>query len=287
MQEGARETLQRLIYHTHPNDFESYLKFFDEKERTQLSIIPKVEKPIALHLDSESEKLHNFHYSWYISIISACPKELQRELLTLFTPQQQAKLEKHLKVKTSTKKVNPLIEKFFTHKILKQLGYQQLPPECLFSHSPHFYLLKISKKDLVYILHRLGILDIANMAKKIVDKKTLKDLFKFFTRDQKKWFKEAQKTYIEPLASSTKDIKRCLEDDRSFINFLEKRGILRLSMSLANENSFLVWNLAHILDKGRGEEFLSVVRRCVPSGHTPFYTKQLSDICKPFKEKES
>lgn len=286
MQEGSRETLQKLIYHAHRDDFESYLKYFDEKERTLLASIPKNDEPIALHLDLVDQTIHSFHYSWYLDALNKCTKPVQRELLSIFSDEQSKKLQKNLQIKPSSKKISPLVQKFLSHKLLKELGYEQLPPTCLFSHEKGFFLTKIKKNQLVYAIHKLGIFDIANMAKKIVDKKTLKELNKFFSAEQKRLFKEAQKKYNDPLPSSTKDINKNLEDDRSFANFLEKRGLLRLAIALANENSFLVWHLAHILDKGRGKEFLSIVRRCVPNQHTPYYTRQAFETCKSLKESE-
>lgn len=287
MQEGSRETLQRLIYHAHPNDFEDYLKYFDEKERTQLASIFKVESTIALHLDSPTEVLHSFHYSWYLEFLEQCPKNSQKELLAIFSEEQVKKLGKKLQIKSPNKKVSPVIKKFFTHKVLEKLGYDLLPPACFFSYRDFFFLTKMDKKDLVYVIHKLGIIDMASMAKKIVDKKTLRELFKFLMPEQKKLFKEAQKKYNDPLTSSTKELHKSLEDDRSFSNFVERRGIFRLAIALANENSFLVWHLAHILDKGRGKEFLSVVRRCVPNQYTAYYSRQVLEISKSLKESKS
>lgn len=282
MQEGSREVLQRLLYHTHQDNFNAFLKYFEEKERIQLAALPKIENPIALHLDPLETIVHLFHYSWFIEAFEKCPQPFYAHMLGVFSNEQSDKLQKILKIKSSHKKSSPLLEKFLVQWFLKQLGIEQLPPSCFFSHCSNFFLLKMHKKSLVMILHKLGILDIANMAKKIVDKKTLKELLKFFSPDQKKFFNDAQKMYNEPLASSIKDLDKKLEDDRSFNHFLEKRGILRLAMALANENSFLVWHLAHILDQGRGKEFLSVVRRCVPSPYTLYYNKQLLKLCEHY-----
>ena len=279
MQEDSRKILQRLIYHTHPDDFETFLKYFDEKERNALSHLPKYAEPIALHLDSATEMLHKFHYSWYIEAFEKCPKKLRKELLHVFSPHQKERLSKHLEIKESKKKLPLPLNKYFTDWFLKEIGYQQLPPSCFFSHSIFIKLIHKSKKQLVSDLHHLGIIDIANMAKRIVDQKTLKELINFLNPNQKKLYSEAQKKYNEPLASTTKDVKKKLEDDRSFTNFLEKRGILRLAKSLASENSFFIWHLAHILDKGRGDEFLSVARKCNSNPHTPYYIKQLLQVC--------
>lgn len=284
MQEGSREVLQRLIYFAHPEHFNQHLKYFDEKERVQLASLPKVENPLQLHLDPIEQPLHLFHYSWYIDCFKKCPKHVQPLLLTIFNEEQIKKIEKILEIKLSSKKLSSVVHKFFSHWVLKQIGYDVLPPICFFSHVPGFKLLSIEKRTLVKVLHQLGILDIANMSKRIVDKKTLNEILKFLSPEQKKFFNEAQKKYNEPLACSIKELNKQLEDDRNFTQFLEKRGLLRLAMALANENSFLVWHLAHILDQGRGTEFLSIIRRCIPSVHTAYYTKQLFEIAQINKE---
>lgn len=286
MQDGSREFLQKLMYHTHPNDFDLFLKYFDEKERNLLAALPKHPEPIALHLDHAETYLHKFHYSWFIESFEKCSQSLRKRLLTLFDPYQREKLAKYLNVKAAEKEFAPVVKKFFTQWLLKELGYHLIPPTCFFSHSKCMKLMQVGKIELVSLLHQLGILEIANIAKRIVDKKTLNELLKFLTPGQKKLFLSAQKKYNEPLASSTTNLRKRLQDDRSFLNFLEKKGILRLAKALASEDSFFIWHFAHILDKGRGKEFLSVVRRCMPNASTPYYLKQVLEICQSLEENQ-
>ena len=286
MQEGSREVLQRLIYHTHPDDFETFLKYFDEKERVALSHLPKHAEPIALHLDSASEMLHKFHYSWFIEPLEKHPKKLRKEILQVFNSHQKERLSKHLGIKESKNTLAEPLHKYFIHWFLKEIGYHLLPPSCFFSQSMCIKLVSKTKEELVSTLHHLGIIDIANMAKRIVDQRTLKELLAFLNPAQKKLYSEAQKKFNEPLASTTQDLKKKLEGDRSFTNFLEKRGILRLSKALASENSFFIWHLAHILDKGRGQEFLSVARKCISNPHTSYYMKQLLQISNLIEDKK-
>lgn len=287
MQEGSREVLQRLLYHAHPDDFDTFLKYFEEKERTILDRLPKRPEPIHLHIDNPHIALQTYHYSWFIKPLESCPEPVRKELLVVFSEQQQQKLSKLLKIKLSNKQPSEIVRKYFTHWFLKKLGYDLLPPSCFYTNSPFQALSTMNKNHLVRILHQLGIIEIANMAKRIVDKKTLKDLMHFFTPNQKNLFKEAQKKYNDPLPSMTKDLNKKLEDDRSFNHFLEKKGLLRLAKGLATESRFFVWNLAHILDLGRGQEFLSLIRKSTPNAHTPYYAKQVLELCQKSEKSEA
>lgn len=287
MQEGAREVLQRLLYHAHPDDFDAFLKYFEEKERGLLDRLPKHPDPIRLHIDNPMAILQKYHYSWFIEPLESCPEPVQKELLLVFSQEQQQKLMKLLKTKIAKKEPAEIVRRYFTQWFLKKLGYDLLPPSCFYTDSPFQSLTTMNKNHLVRLLHQLGIIEIANMAKRIVDKKTLKDLMHFFTPNQKKLYKEAQKKYNDPLPSVTKDLNKKLEDDRSFNHFLEKKGLLRLAKGLASESRFFVWNLAHILDRGRGQEFLSLIRKSTPNAHTPYYAKQVLELCHKSEKSEA
>lgn len=285
MQEGSLKVLQRLLYHTHPDNFDSYLKYFEERDRMQLAALPKVETPLALHLDNPQDMLHQIHYSWFLKSFDQLPKSLHKALVQVFSKEQADRLKKMLRIENTTKKNSPCLNAFLVQWFLKEIQLDQQPPTCFLTHSRFFYLLKIHKNDWVALIHQLGVYDLANMSKKIVDKKLLKEMSKLLTSAQKKLFTKAQKSLNDPIPSSYKDLRVKLEDDRTFRSFLEKRGILRLAMALASESSLFVWHLAHVLDRGRGEEFLSVMRRCSTGPHTAYYAKQLAQLCEPYQEK--
>lgn len=286
MQESSREVMQKLLYHTHPENFDLFLKYFEEKERLLIAAMPKEEEPLALHLDPLDQMLHRFHYSWFIPCFEKFSSKEKEGLLTIFSIEQQQKLEKALRIKIASPPPSKLIQKFFLQWILKEIGFSHLPPSCLFPRSDCLFMLKMTKNELVKLLHHLAILELANITKKIVDKKMLKETLGYLSERQTKQFHEAQKKYAEPLSSSTKDLAPSLEEEALFVSFFEKKGILRLAKALAAQNSYFIWHLAHILDKGRGQEFLSIVRRCSPNPHTLYYTKQMLELCPKAQEKE-
>ncbi len=287
MQEGSREVFQRLLVHSHANDFDHFLNYFEESERPLINALPKPEEPLQLHLEPADQVLHSFHYSWFIEHIEEFPKKFYRHILSIFSSEQKQKLQKIVQEKKTTATLSPLAHSYLVQWFLKKIGYNLLPPLCFLPVSSGNQLLNLDKKLIVKMLHHLGILEIANMAQKIVDKKVLHNIFELMTPSQKKWFKEAQKKYSEPLPSSTHDFEKKLQDESLFTNFLEKRGLLRLAKGLACEHRALIWHLAHHLDNGRGKEFLNAARKSIGNTHTPFYHRQVLEIAQSTQEKES
>ncbi|MCH9634097.1 MAG: hypothetical protein S4CHLAM7_08390 [Chlamydiae bacterium] len=276
MLEIERETLHRLLTHFHPNDFEEYFKFFDEHERTSLSKIQPIKSPLNLCLDDLITIFKRIHYSWYISSLETFPKESLSECFELFSKDQVVGLEKHKILITPNQKQSSFLKNCFLERLLKDIGLCNVLPTCFLPDSKSKKFLKFSKIQLVELIQHLGVLEIANLSKKIVAKQTINQIEKLLARKHKKTFKLAQRT-SEPKASSTRDLAKVLKDKKSFAHFLEKRGIERFARGLVLDHSSLIWHIAHILDKGRGQELLIKSRRFMPNPYTPFFNKQLLD----------
>lgn len=272
-----REILHRLLTHFHPENFEDFLKYFEEHERIPLSKIQPVESPLNLRLDDPLFIFHRIHYTWYIDALRKLPKGILNESLSLFSKEQKIGLSRLDFVKKPKKMTSSWLTSFYLQYLLKSIGYDTIPPLCFLPDSKSHHFLNFSKKQLVALIQHLGILELANLSKKIVDKRVLTQMERMLSRADRKLFKNA-KLSSEPNPSSVRDLSKVLLDKKAFFIFIEKRGIERFAKGIVLDHPYMIWHIAHILDKGRGQELLIKARRFMPNPYTPFFNKQVLEV---------
>lgn len=282
---ASREILQRILYQKHPNHFDDYLNHFEESERSALSNLEKIDTPLDIHSDTLADSFKEVHYSWFIPQLEKLPSHAASACLNLFSTKTQNKLKTHLDIKSPKHKCSPFLEKFLVQYLMKQIGFDQMPPKSFLPPAESLELLKLTKDQMVHLICYLGLYELANISKKVLDKEVFKQIDELLSPSQKKIFELAKKT-SEPRSSSTTSIKKHLLDHKTFTVFLEQKGLLRLSKSFALEHCYFIWHFAHKLDSGRGQELLFKVRQALPNTFTSYYHKELLELLQNFKIKE-
>lgn len=272
-----REILHRLLTHFHPNDFEEYFKFYEEPERVQLAKIKLQTEPLELSLDNSSAIFNRIHYSWFIASLEKWPQALVDQSYSIFSSEQVKGLTKMGCFKKPNKTKDAFSTQFYKGQLLKEVGYTTLPPLSILPYTESRRFLTCSKKQLVKFVIHLGLLELANISKKIVDKKVLSQIEKMLSASQKKIYALAKKS-MEPKTSSVRDFAQHLKNKKSFSHFIEKRGLERFARGIVLDHPYFVWHIGHILDKGRGQELLMKSRRFLPNPFTPFYNKQVLEV---------
>lgn len=272
-----REVLHRLLTHYHPHDFEEFFKFFEEPERIQLSKMKVETSPLDLKFDDRFLIFERIHYSWFLDILKKLPQRIVDNCHSIFSDQQIKGLSKLNCFKTPHKIKDPHLTIFYRDYFLNAIGHTTLPPISILPLTSSIRFLNFSKKRLVKIILHLGILELANLSKKIVDQKVLSQIETLLTQPEKKIFQMGKKT-TEPRASTLRDFDQYLKNKKTFTHFLEIKGIERFAMGIVLDHPYFVWHIAHILDRGRGQELLIRARRYLPNPYTPFFNKQLMEI---------
>lgn len=285
MQAIERDIFHRLLTHFHPENYSEYWTHLEEPERVLLEKMHIDDSPLKLKIDSPHQILEGIHYSWFIEPLKQLPSLLLAQALSLLSKEQRQKMSKYPGFKKAYKPASFALSNYLLIFLIEQLGVDELAPLCFLPSSPQNFLLHFTKEKLVQLIERLGLIEIAQVSKKIVDPKVLQRVSKFLNRSQKKRFEEAQKQ-SEPKALSQEHFLKALLDKKTFFVFLEKRGIERLARALVLEHPFFLWHIAHRLDIGRGQELLLKARRLMPSPTTPFYQKQLLQLIEELKESE-
>ncbi len=285
MQAIERDIFHRLLTHFHPEDYSEYWSHLEEPERLALEKMKIDSLPLDLKIDDPMSLFHKIHYSWFMETLKQLPTPLLYQGLSLLSKEQRVKISKFPGFKKAYKPASKAVANYLIFFFLDQLGVNELAPLCFLPSSPYNFLIDLSKEKLVHLIERLGLIEVAQVSKKIVDQKILQKLSKFLSRSQKRRYEEAQKQN-EPKAPSGENFSKSMQDKKTFFIFLEKRGIERLARALVCEHPCLLWHIAHRLDIGRGQELLLKARRFMPSPITPFYQKQLTQLIDELKENE-
>lgn len=189
------------------------------------------------------------HYSWWINPLnewksdasyfcSALPKELKKQLLEVMEIDSPPIL--HDKDTTN----------FLKHTLLLSLGPIPIPADYL-PESLMRILLKLSKKQLIFLIDYLALYDLAFELKHIVDTNILKPIFSFLDKRETTFVKKIT-TSLEPFSLGRMHLEKWNKEESSLRQQLHKKGIFRLSIALHNESKDLLWHIAHRLDVGRG-----------------------------------
>lgn len=272
-----REIFHRLLSFFRPDTFGDYFKYFGEEERLHLEKMSLYEVPLHLKLDKMHRMLHQIHYSWFLSALDKLPEGILVRALAVFSPEQHVGLSKlKLYVKPVEDK-RDWLNQFFIEYFLKTLGYEATVPTCFIPQSKGLRFLRYTKNQLIHLIRHLGIIELASVTKKVIDKKTVNRIHGFLPVKHRKLFDEARR-FNEPRSPSMGNFDQALESERSFSLFIEKRGIERFARACVLEHPTLIWHIAHHLDYARGHEFLQKSRKLSPTPYTPFFTKQIHEI---------
>ncbi len=282
MLSSGHEILKALLSR-HGDQTEIYFKYLEEKDRQILRNIPERSPNPAPRPDSVRALFRKIHYSWFLPVLQNFPSSILPFTFSFFSEEQLSGLRKRIDVPEKIPSSSP-IGRFCFHQSVAEIGLDRMPPLSLLPNTGCSFLIELHKKKIVEIIHRLGLCEVANITKKIVDKNILKETESRLDSGQKKIYEAARKRQ-EPYPSSVRDFKKMIHTKADLLRFIEYRGIHRLAKALAGEDSYRIWYLAHILDQGRGEELLKAIRRRMPDAQTPFFIKQVLEIRDSLSEK--
>ena len=278
-----REIFHRLLVHFFPEHYSQFFSFFDEKERSELEKLPVYEQPLQLKIETCDEALNWIHYSWFTDAFLTLHPFLQEKALGLFQDKQLSGLAKELGIAKVNTRLSKTLRNYLKFYFLKEIGYESISPRAFIPPSSLSSLLELPKKKLVELIRLLGLTEVAQLSKKIVDSSLLKALTRKLSAKEKLFFSLAQKQ-SEPKALAALNFAHVLETDTLFRQTIEKRGIQRFARALVLEHPFFIWHLAHQLDRGRGQHLLIYCRRYLANPYTPFYQKQLLEYTRQLEE---
>ncbi|MCB1113670.1 MAG: hypothetical protein KDK62_02830 [Chlamydiia bacterium] len=234
-----------------PDETNLLLDFFPEGKEAIEGITNEQNDP-SLAFQSPEEILLNIHYSWLAQKLSKNPKEMAKLYLAAFPKTLKEKIQGLLNAPLELPEISFLAKRYLQLEFLKQLLPEDFIPAHFTPKSDLKPLGALDKNKMVEVIDFLGLFDLTEEMKKIVDTKLLKKLNDTLSSKQKAFIKECmqKKDNIQAPPFPLYDWNGNKKELKKRIH---KKGLIRLSKALSGEDPRFIWHVTRTLDTGRGK----------------------------------
>lgn len=237
------------------------MQFLPEEEQQRLHALPR-----SMREEAPSFSLENVHWSWLIPTLKSYSLQDAMAFIAALDLSVREPLGFALKVEIDRLELSPLGRGFLRQQLWESLmphAQGVLPIEAL-PPSSMKKLLAFSKKGLVQCIDFLSLYDLSVEMRQIVDTKVLKTIYSILSEEKRKFLRQILDRR-ESFSVGRLGLERWDGQAESLRLLLHRRGLARLAGALADQESDLVWYIAHQLDIGRGHLLLKLAEESLPS----------------------
>ncbi len=265
---------------------ESVLKTLPEeivKQIAQVSILANDPKPL---FEQPLKLLYKMHYSWLMPHIQKFPKEIHPAIISSLSKHQCDRLKVLLNLKGEILAQASLVKSYIVHSLYHFIKgtTEVLPPEYL-PPSSFISLGNWEKRELVELIEFLGIHDLSEEMRRILDKKILKNAYNCLSLKEQQYLRKCLHLK-EKIATPSLGLDKWKGEEEKLKSVLQTRGLVRLGKGLSGDHPDLIWNIAHTLDIGRGQTLLKYYSETAIPGITAALSQQVSNLMNFLKNKE-
>lgn len=195
------------------------------------------------------------HYSWLAPALGELPLEI-RALAISALPKT---IGERLSNLTSTKLVDPPsvpVKHYVAQLLYQKLNAKDVIPEGFLPNSPLMPLLNFRKLDLIVLIDYLGIFDLAQELRQVVDKEVVNGVYKSLSPKMLSFLRIClhQKDRVKVAKIGLKNWRG---DSDKLLRVVHRRGLQRLGGALSGQHPDLLWYISRRLDRGRGHLLLT------------------------------
>jgi hypothetical protein len=274
--------LRALLEHFKSDSEKNLLSFLPNYDFANVEQCLTPEKTDFSRLLSPYAWIEEVHYSWFVSPLKTLPKATAMLALSLFSEESQAHLRTLLDIQGEIKKPSPLICRFLAQFLKTKvetediLAIEYLPP------ADFNKLLALSRLQLLHLTDLLGLQDLANDVRQIVDKTLLARIYGILTKDQLAYLNYASQQPVK-WPSPKLNLESWSGDKKTLLSILHKRGLRRLGLALKNENKNLQWHVCRRFDTGRGELLMKLFAGKEDPAMISYFREQALQLLTRFK----
>jgi len=223
--------------------------------------------------------IKKIHYSWMKEPLQLLPQELQALILSALPQEQSEGLASLLRMQVTPPQFSDIIGRFLVDLFYRRyVASEELPPQLL-PQTKLSFLINFNKNQLIELFDYLGLYDLSQDVRCIVDKVRLKKIFLSLSQNMQEFLKIClqQRDWLppQPLPLDTWDGQK-----KTLIRLIHRRGIDRLGKALSAHPEPLIHHLSHVLDTGRGTILKKCVSKEVPPDIVPFLEGQVINVVK-------
>lgn len=190
------------------------------------------------------------HYSWLQPVIETFSPSMQPLLISALPLESSRALSKLMNM-PELPKPTPLARQFLLLTLCRKFSKRAVMPMQFLPETTLSPLITLTKTELLELIDYLGIYDLAEEIKHIVDKVLLSSIYACLSAKKQHYLRIClhQK---EKLKAAKMGLVNWKGDAAQLERLMHRRGLLRLSYALSGLSRDFVWHLAHRLDVGRG-----------------------------------
>lgn len=251
MHKNSKQILTALIETYHNETLDTFLvglpkeeiKELDEYRLSNLDVSQVVIKPSTV-FDGR------IHYSWIAETIKTFKPNLQSLIVAALPRQMAENLSTILQIQQNTAPYEPM-NKYLLKELAEKMSLTNLLPVAFLPKEPLTFLIDSTKSELVDFVNFLGLYDLAEEVKTIVNKTLLKSIYSGLTPQQQKFLRNClhQRHRFTPAKMG---LINWQGDPAELHRLLHRRGIVRLGYALSGHHPDLLWYISRRLDIGRG-----------------------------------
>lgn len=261
------------------------LKAMSEEEVEQVAKIETESKDFLPAFSQPVDKLQKIHYSWLVPPIQKLSKEYQALAVASLPDKLRSRLSQSLNLTPSPHEVPSIMKDYLIRVIYQQLkGSNKVVPLVYLPTSPLFHLSEWNKHDLVELIEYIGIHDLSEEIRHIVNKKILQTVYQCLTPKEQQYLKSCMHLK-EKVTTPSLGLEKWSGDCIKLKSVLQTRGLVRLGKALSGEHPDFIWHLSHTLDTGRGQALLKYYSRKAVPGITRVLAQQVTNLMNFLKKK--
>jgi hypothetical protein len=278
-------TIRVLANRFHKASLESLLHFLPEGELEEVRKQEINSPDFFPLLRSPIDQISHIHYSWLTPLIQKLPSKTQAPVIRALPLTQAKRLSHLLGLSLRSETLAPLAQHYILNHILKQLpGFSEVLPLSYLPETSLSALRNLSKTSLVDLIRFLGIHDLAEEIRHVVDKKRIKIIYECLTSPEQQYLKYCMHLKEKFIAPSL-GLDKWGGDCDKLKTTLQARGLIRLGKALSGEHPDFVWHLAHILDTSRGQSLSKYYSKKAIPNITPALAQQVTNLIGILKKK--
>jgi hypothetical protein len=285
MQAKGLLMLKTLLSFYHKGSSEQVLKYLPPEEAKACMELSVHNEDLSSIFISPEINLANVHYSWLTPVFKKISPAIHPWILSALSQQQASRLGPLVKSKPLKTSLSPLAQRFFLNFFYNKFKDPHVLPLSFLPPTPLTFLMKKSKEELVEAVDFLGLYDLAEEIRHVVDKNILKTVYQCLS-PKKQQFLRICLHQKEKLAVSKLGLESWDKDCKKLEKMLHRRGINRLANALSGENPDFFWHVIHVLDTGRGAILSQSYIKEEIAGITPALRQQVINVFNFFKKEE-
>ncbi|NGX30877.1 MAG: hypothetical protein K940chlam8_00231 [Chlamydiae bacterium] len=239
------------------NNLETFSLFLDNGMQEKLKNTKDISFNINAFVRPSIFYFDTVHYSWFLEMFQSKSKEYIAFFIAHLPKRISYKIAKHFEIETPEAVKNPFLKKIMQkYCIEKSINFSILPKELL-ELNPLSKLLECTKDKLEYIFNLLGLYDLANELKEVVDKNAILTIQTSLNAQEKHFLNQmiSQKSFW---ALPKQGLSKWMQSD--IHHQLQKNGLVRVALALSGMQKDFIQHLCYKIDTGRASIIQKLVK---------------------------